>query len=83
MLRSYIIKDFKKSNDVMENYVIILGPLSLNRKIQKNHNNTCISIINGRSLTKYSTWVVHDNYIAHSKQNSSSCLTLLPTGWGA
>ena len=25
--------------------------------------NTCISVINGRILVKFSAWVVHDNYI--------------------
>ena len=70
MLRSYIIKDFKKSNNVMEKTTLFWDLCCLIEKYKKEHKNTCISIVNGRSLTKYSTWVVHDNYIAHSKQNS-------------
>ena len=54
----------------MENDIIILGPLLLCRKMKKNHKNTCFSVINSQILMTFSTWVVHDNYIAHGKQHS-------------
>ena len=32
--------------------------------------NTCISVINGKILMKFCTWVAHDKPIAHANQNS-------------
>ena len=38
---------------------------------QKNYKeNTCISAINGRTIVKFCTGVVHETSIPHTKQNS-------------
>ena len=64
---SNIKKDFQKSNDVIDNDVIMLRHLWFCRNTYMEY--PYVSYIYGRIIVKFCTWVAHDDHFLRTKQN--------------